>query len=92
MTDLFSTPPSADKVPLARLMAISAVFSGFKDIREVVSKAEMLRDTSGWRTVLFVDEVHRFNKVVKYFINQRLIKSFVQFFVLPHCSVGVKHG
>ena len=64
-------PPGVGKTTLARLMAthfdaefmaISAVFSGVKDIRDAVARAEMLRDTSGRRTILFVDEVHRFNK------------------------------
>jgi putative ATPase len=36
--------------------------------------------------------VHRFNKAVKHYIKQRLIEPLVQFIVLPHCSVGVKHG
>ena len=64
-------PPGVGKTTLARLMArhfdaefmaISAVFSGVKDIRDAVARAEMLRDASGRRTILFVDEVHRFNK------------------------------
>ena len=64
-------PPGVGKTTLARLMAdafdaqfeaISAVFSGVKDIREVVARAEAVRATSGRPTILFVDEVHRFNK------------------------------
>ena len=64
-------PPGVGKTTLARLMAthfdaefmaLSAVFAGVKDIREAVAQAEMLRDTTGRRTILFVDEVHRFNK------------------------------
>lgn len=64
-------PPGVGKTTLARLMArhfdaefmaISAVFSGVKEIRDAVARAEMLRDGSGRRTILFVDEVHRFNK------------------------------
>ncbi|MBI4742846.1 MAG: replication-associated recombination protein A [Betaproteobacteria bacterium] len=64
-------PPGVGKTTLARLMAdafdaefmaLSAVFSGVKDIREAVARAEATRAQSGRRTILFVDEVHRFNK------------------------------
>lgn len=64
-------PPGVGKTTLARLMAqaidaefmaISAVLSGVKEIREAVDRAQLLRATSGRRSILFVDEVHRFNK------------------------------
>ena len=64
-------PPGVGKTTLARLMAqafdadfiaLSAVLSGVKDIREAVSRAELTLAQSGRRTILFVDEVHRFNK------------------------------
>jgi putative ATPase len=64
-------PPGSGKTTLARLMALafdaefialSAVLSGVKDIREAVLTAERSLGTSGRRTILFVDEVHRFNK------------------------------
>ncbi len=64
-------PPGVGKTTLARLMAdafdadfiaLSAVFSGVKDIREAVARAEVTRTLNGRRTILFVDEVHRFNK------------------------------
>ena len=64
-------PPGVGKTTLARLMAdafdaefvaLSAVFSGVKDIREAVARAEAVRAQSGRATILFVDEVHRFNK------------------------------
>ena len=64
-------PPGVGKTTLARLMAdafdaefmaLSAVFSGVKDIREVVACAEASRAQHGRPTILFVDEVHRFNK------------------------------
>ena len=46
----------------AEFMALSAVFSGVKDIREAVARAETTRAQTGRATILFVDEVHRFNK------------------------------
>lgn len=64
-------PPGVGKTTLARLMAdsfdaefiaLSAVFSGVKDIRAAVEQAELTLAQSGRRTILFVDEVHRFNK------------------------------
>ena len=64
-------PPGVGKTTLARLMAdafdaefiaISAVLAGVKDIREAVARAELTRAQSGRPTILFVDEVHRFNK------------------------------
>lgn len=64
-------PPGVGKTTLARLIAnaftadfiaLSAVFAGVKDIREAIAKAELARDQFGRHTILFVDEVHRFNK------------------------------
>jgi putative ATPase len=64
-------PPGVGKTTLARLMAhafdaqfiaLSAVLSGVKDIKEAVRRAEEALTASGKRTILFVDEVHRFNK------------------------------
>jgi len=64
-------PPGVGKTTLARLMAggfdaefiaLSAVLSGVKDIRDAVARAENVLQQSGRATVLFVDEVHRFNK------------------------------
>ncbi len=64
-------PPGVGKTTLARLMAsafdaefipLSAVLSGVKDIREAVARAQEVLQQSGRHTILFVDEVHRFNK------------------------------
>jgi putative ATPase len=64
-------PPGSGKTTLARLMAqafnaefiaISAVLSGVKEIRDAVARAELVLQQAGRPTILFVDEVHRFNK------------------------------
>ena len=64
-------PPGVGKTTLARLMAsafdaefmpLSAVLSGVKDIREAIANAQQVLQQKGRHTILFVDEVHRFNK------------------------------
>ena len=64
-------PPGSGKTTLAKLIAqytqnpfqaFSAVTSGVKELRQVVDTAERTRNLSGKPTILFVDEIHRFNK------------------------------
>src|SRR2546421_11598716 len=78
-------PPGSGKTTLAEIIArqthahfvsLSAVSAGVADLRRVVEEAKKLRQFSGQRTILFIDEIHRFNKAQ-------------QDAVLPHVEHGV---
>jgi putative ATPase len=78
-------PPGTGKTTLAELIAtrtnraferLSAVNAGVKDVREVVARAEQRLGERGQRTILFLDEVHRFNKAQ-------------QDALLPHVETGL---
>ena len=64
-------PPGTGKTTLARLIAdltkaefiaFSAVLAGIKEVKDVMATAEQRRRMTGRRTIVFVDEIHRFNK------------------------------
>jgi putative ATPase len=64
-------PPGSGKTTLAQVVrrrtrahfeAVSAVLSGVKEVREVLQQAALRRRREGRRTILFIDEIHRFNK------------------------------
>src|SRR5947199_9185739 len=78
-------PPGSGKTTLAEVIArqtnarfatLSAVSAGVADLRKVVEEARKLRQFSGQRTIMFIDEIHRFNKAQ-------------QDAVLPHVERGV---
>lgn len=82
---IFYGPPSSGKTTLAHVISmeiearfeiVNAVLDGLKELRNVVARAEHERKATGRRTILFVDEIHRWNKAQ-------------QDALLPHLESGV---
>src|SRR5699024_469660 len=82
---IFYGPPSSGKTTLAhvisreinaRFMVLNAVLDGIKDLRKVVAKAQQLQQINQQKTILFVDEIHRWNKAQ-------------QDALLPHLESGI---
>jgi putative ATPase len=82
---IFHGPPSSGKTTLAHVISreikaafevINAVLDGIKELRAVVEKAEKLKKLNGRKTILFVDEIHRWNKAQ-------------QDALLPHLESGI---
>ncbi|MEX0944956.1 MAG: replication-associated recombination protein A [Balneolaceae bacterium] len=82
---IFYGPPSSGKTTLAHVISreidarfevINAVLDGLKELRTVVSKAEFQKKANGKKTILFVDEIHRWNKAQ-------------QDALLPHLESGI---
>ncbi|MDZ7681941.1 MAG: replication-associated recombination protein A [Fodinibius sp.] len=82
---IFHGPPSSGKTTLAHVISreinaqyveLNAVLDGIKDLRQVVAKAEKIQQMNGRKTILFVDEIHRWNKAQ-------------QDALLPHLESGV---
>ena len=84
---LFYGPPGTGKTTLAKVIAnttsaeflqMNATSAGKKDMEEVVAKAKELQGMYGKRTILFIDEIHRFNKGQRIicFLMWRTVRSF----------------